>query len=172
MIARIIPTTPPEVFSSDLTWWLVDMQDWVAVEYGSGMICASLILLKPLIKLLFPRLLGGSLHESPIVPAAAWHALSKRSRSGETARQPVNPHTTVSNMPTSRHTDDLTLNDKAFSVTADSPRPCSYLKALRSPDLESSPFEDPFSRSAGPSRNSYNSDCNHPVINGPAQGKG
>ncbi|KAL8938314.1 MAG: hypothetical protein Q9211_003265 [Gyalolechia sp. 1 TL-2023] len=34
VIARIIPTSPPEVFSSDLTWWLVEMQDWIAVETG------------------------------------------------------------------------------------------------------------------------------------------
>lgn len=50
------------------------MQTWEAIEYCTGLICASLIHLKPLIKTLMPGLLGSSRSSSPRAKKTAYHA--------------------------------------------------------------------------------------------------
>ena len=148
VIARVVPTSPPALYKSDLTWWLVESQDWIAVETGSGMICASLILLKPLINVLFPKVLGGSLHRSRRRAAAIWPGQAKRSQSTNATHHRLNHEVVVPTLPMSHHTNILLLDDRACPGTADSPRPCSYLEGLQSPDLESAPIQDPFSQLA------------------------
>lgn len=146
VIARIVPTAPPSVFNSDYTWWLVSMQNWIAVEYGTGMVCASLILLKPLFQLL------ASTRRSA---AAAWPGQPKRSDSGGRARLPMSQDVTSSTVRAPRGADLMPRKDQleirgihiqdCASIPKESPTPLSYLEGLRSPDLESCVSEDPFS---------------------------
>lgn len=141
VIARLIPTTPPEVFQSDLTWWLVTMQNWSAVEYGSGMICASLILLKPLIKIVFPNILGRSAHElkdGAIVPCPKQ---AKRAQSEKTASHQTNKHGCMTAPKETGHA----LPEKALKTVTDQPRPIWYLGGLQSPHLEAYYDKDAFS---------------------------
>ena len=58
LIARLIKIrnikSSQEAYLSDPTWSVVFLQNWETVEYCSGMICASLIHLKPVIKAIGP----------------------------------------------------------------------------------------------------------------------
>lgn len=58
LIARLALFASVSQFSSDPTWWISKTENWVLAEYASGLICASLIHLKPLVKALVPCLLG------------------------------------------------------------------------------------------------------------------
>lgn len=196
------------------------MQDWIAVEYCTGMVCASLILLKPLAQMLcgsrtvatakssaWPRPPNCSTAQPvPLYrPRYGKRSLSLpvKSHSGETApsgflgsrflSHPAKDKQFVAEIPcytlarerygkgialgarprTSRdiressipvpHSPDGSMVEaEPFSVKGESLRPLSYLKGLQSPDLESSPCEDPFSHS--PSQQDYSSNASpcHP----------
>lgn len=60
LVARLSFFTSAAVFDSSPSWWIVKTEDWVLAEYSSGLICASLIHLKPLVQRLLPSLLGDS----------------------------------------------------------------------------------------------------------------
>jgi len=64
MIARLVQTHNSEQsqmsYRSDPTWNIIFVQTWEAIEYCSGLICASLIHLKLLIERITPSLLGAS----------------------------------------------------------------------------------------------------------------
>ena len=113
------------------------MQNWIAVEYGTGMICCSLILLKPLVQLLYPRLLGGTSHRRARA-AAVWHGHEEPAQ----ARIPLchNMHTGPRTPVAHKHKRD----NQTMVVETNSPMPISqYLQGLQSPDLEY--HDDPFS---------------------------
>ena len=59
---------PSSVIQEDPTWSVVSLEDWAVVEVSSGLICVSLIPLKPLVKRFFPCLLGTSRRISEEVP--------------------------------------------------------------------------------------------------------
>ncbi|KAL8970336.1 MAG: hypothetical protein Q9183_001573 [Haloplaca sp. 2 TL-2023] len=151
IIARLIPSTESEVFRTDLSWWLATVQNWIAVEYSTGMICCSLILLKPLVQLLCPRLLGGTSHRRTR-GAAVWHGHGEPAQ----ARIPLchnihaGPRTPV---PSNRKRDNQTM-----VVETNSPMPISQcLQGLQSPDLEY--HDDPF---PSPSSGAYDADPRRP----------
>lgn len=135
------------------------MQNWIAVEYGSGMICASLILLKPLIKLVYPKILGGSVHGPGGRAAGAWHGQGKRAQCTEPARHKTDLGTTT---PEPQESHDKTREKKALQIVTDRPRPVSYLEDLQSPDLESSYCDDPFSQASSQSVLRCTSDARPP----------
>lgn len=64
LIARLVLFASAAEFSSDPTWWISKTENWVLAEYSSGLICASLIHLKPIVKMLIPCLLD-SPHKLP-----------------------------------------------------------------------------------------------------------
>ncbi|MCJ1275265.1 hypothetical protein MMC21_003066 [Puttea exsequens] len=47
-------------YGADPTWNTVFVQNWEAVEYGSGLVCASIVHLKPLLRHLKPDSLGSA----------------------------------------------------------------------------------------------------------------
>lgn len=57
-MVRLSIFTSAAAFNADPTWWITKTENWVLAEYSSGLICASLIHLKPLAKKLLPFLLG------------------------------------------------------------------------------------------------------------------
>lgn len=166
VIARVIPNAPAEVFTSDFTWWLVSMQNWITVEYSTGMVCASLILLRPLLQMLcgtrrtasatwpgFPGQPKRPMRNCAQAQRAAIFTPYPRSQSGEAPGLPTNKYITIPTMPALRSSADrLTVEDESYFVTAERPRPLSYLKDLQSPDVESSLCEDPFSQLSNQSR--------------------
>ncbi|KAL8871260.1 MAG: hypothetical protein Q9174_002871 [Haloplaca sp. 1 TL-2023] len=148
IIARLIPSTESEVFRTDLSWWLATVQNWIAVEYGTGMICCSLILLKPLVQLLFPRLLGGVSHRRARA-GGVWHGHGEPAQ----ARRPA-----YHNMDTGPRTPvahEHKRENQILLVETNRPMPVSqYLHGLQSPDLEY--HDDPF---PSPSSDAYNDDA-------------
>ncbi|KAL8953738.1 MAG: hypothetical protein Q9222_000420 [Ikaeria aurantiellina] len=127
VITRIALPTTPQTFV-DFTWWLVELQNWGAVESGSGMICASLILLKPLIQIVSPKILGVSVHGSRRKPAAVWPGQGRRLPSA--AIVPYQPDqaamTPILTAPDVRG--EGALEPKRIPLTANRPRACSYLE--------------------------------------------
>lgn len=74
LVARLSFFTSAAVFDSSPSWWIVKTEDWVLSEYSSGLICASLIHLKPLVQRLLPSLLGDSReHSKDVQPARRRH---------------------------------------------------------------------------------------------------
>lgn len=152
VVARLIPTTSPKVFQSDLTWWLITMQNWTAVEYGSGMICASLILLKPLIKIVFPSILGRSTLELRDRAAAPCPKQAKRAQCPKVACHQMNQQGCVTVPKKIGHA----LPEKALRIVTDQSRPLWYLDGLQSPDLEASYDNDTFSLASSQSPIDHN----------------
>ncbi|KAL9577381.1 MAG: hypothetical protein Q9212_006398 [Teloschistes hypoglaucus] len=161
VVARLIPTTPPEVFQSDLTWWLITMQNWTAVEYGAGMICASLILLKPLIKILFPNVLGRSALELRDRGLAPCPKQAKRAQCTKIACPQMNQNGCVTAPKEVGHA----VPEKRLKIVTDQPRPLCYLDGLQSPDLEASYDNDLFSPA------SSQSPVHHNPCSGPSYGQ-
>jgi len=60
LVARLSIFSSAAVFDSSPSWWIVKTEDWVLWEYSCGLICASLIHIKPLVQRLLPSLLGDS----------------------------------------------------------------------------------------------------------------
>ena len=70
LIARLSIFTSVSALESDPTWWISNTENWVLAEYCSGLICASMIHLKPLVKMLLPFLLGDTReHSKDVEPA-------------------------------------------------------------------------------------------------------
>ena len=84
LVARMAIFTSAAAFDADPTWWITRTENWVLAEYASGLICASLIHLKPLVKTLLPFLLG-DIHENTkdverALPKCHHHTYSQLSR--------------------------------------------------------------------------------------------
>lgn len=84
LVARLSFFTSSAVFDSNPSWWIVKTENWVLSEYSSGLMCASLIHLKPLVQRIIPSLLGDSREHlkdaSPALPRHQNRSYSQLSR--------------------------------------------------------------------------------------------
>lgn len=142
MIVRVIPTFPPEVYNSDLTWWLIQMQDGTAIETGLGICCTSLLAFNPLIKPLFPSisiLLGESFRGSSRMAARVWPGKHRGNRSPEAAPGAMNRSAEALGPLTPCYM----IHVHEEYIINDSPGLYTYLPSSPSPDLESGALECP-----------------------------
>ena len=120
LIGRLVLFASVAEFSSDPTWWISKTENWVLAEYSSGLICASLIHLKPLVKTLMPCLLDSPRENSeknmqvlPFFRERKYSEISHRSerRYGNLER------VWRSSTPRSEHSNDLTEISPLVRVT-------------------------------------------------------
>lgn len=104
-------------FRADAAWFLVPAEIWAIVEIGSGVICASLVPLKPLVKLLVPFLVEIPQQIGSGVRTFRSRASMQVSKARGMTRLKLDPYAHMANSPSCAENSDNAI-EKGEGVTA------------------------------------------------------